>query len=99
MFCKPVTHELVTLRIWVEIVIKEMSAFFAQQIEAGISPEAVAATDRAQPLLFAVQHGIVAALAGVAYFIKWQGESFAAGLLSGIALFCGWYRLEKGRWP
>ena len=35
----------------------------AQQIEAGISPEAVAATDRAQPLLFAVQHGIVAALA------------------------------------
>lgn len=42
---------------------------------------------------------IVAALAGVAYFIKWQGESFAAGLLSGIALFCGWYRLEKGRWP
>ncbi|SDC24041.1 type I polyketide synthase [Belnapia rosea] len=35
----------------------------AEQLEAGVSGEAVAATDRAQPLLFAVQHGIVAALA------------------------------------
>ena len=35
----------------------------AEQIAAGVSAEAVAATDRAQPLLFAVQHGIVAALA------------------------------------
>ncbi|WP_052214616.1 SDR family NAD(P)-dependent oxidoreductase [Belnapia sp. F-4-1] len=35
----------------------------AEQVEAGVSAEAVAATDRAQPLLFAIQHGIVAALA------------------------------------
>ena len=35
----------------------------AEQIAAGVSAEAVEATDRAQPLLFAVQHGIVAALA------------------------------------
>ncbi|MBL6076904.1 SDR family NAD(P)-dependent oxidoreductase [Belnapia sp. T18] len=35
----------------------------AEQVEAGVSAEAIAATDRAQPLLFAVQHGIVAALA------------------------------------
>jgi acyl transferase domain-containing protein len=35
----------------------------AEQVEAGVSAEAVAATDRAQPLLFAIQHAIVAALA------------------------------------
>jgi acyl transferase domain-containing protein/NADPH:quinone reductase-like Zn-dependent oxidoreductase/NAD(P)-dependent dehydrogenase (short-subunit alcohol dehydrogenase family) len=35
----------------------------AEQVEAGVSAEAVAATDRAQPLLFAIQHGVVAALA------------------------------------
>lgn len=35
----------------------------AEMLAAGVTAEAVAATDRAQPLLFAVQHGIVAALA------------------------------------
>ncbi|MDN3566179.1 acyltransferase domain-containing protein, partial [Paeniroseomonas aquatica] len=35
----------------------------AEQLAQGIGAQAVGATDRAQPLLFAVQHGIVAALA------------------------------------
>ncbi len=41
---------------------------------------------------------IVLALAGLAYFIKWQGESFAAGILSGLALFAGATKLKYGRW-
>ena len=41
---------------------------------------------------------VVVALAGLAYFIKWQGESFAAGILSGLALFAGATKLKYGRW-
>ena len=42
---------------------------------------------------------IVALLGGIAYFIKWEGPSFAAGILAGLAIFAGGYKAKYGKWP
>lgn len=42
---------------------------------------------------------IVAALIGLAHFVGWAGPSYAAGFLSGVAVFFGWFRIKHGYWP
>ncbi len=49
-------------------------------------------------LLVVANIAVVAILAGLAWFVNWNGPSFAAGGLAGISTFFIYARLKMGRW-
>lgn len=49
-------------------------------------------------LLVVANIAVVAILAGLAWFVNWNGPSFAAGGLAGVFTFFIYVRLKLGRW-